>query len=77
MEGGKDVDADVDMDKPMPTPSLRFLSSLLSIIAAGGGGGGFRPPSFVVAYLRDTLAVLSSVQNRPGNATGVLSLQEQ
>lgn len=27
--------------------------------------------------LRDTLAVLSSVQNRPGNATGVLSLQEQ
>jgi hypothetical protein len=29
------------------------------------------------AYLRDTLAVLSSVQNRPGDPAGVLSLQEE
>ena len=31
----------------------------------------------VESYLRDTLAVLSAVQNSPSNATGVLSLQEQ
>lgn len=31
----------------------------------------------IESYLRDTLAVLAAVQDSPGNATGVLSLQEQ
>lgn len=74
MEAGKDVDVDVDIDKSMPTPFLPF--PLFPSIHRRGGEE-IRSPSFVVAYLRDTLAVLSSVQNRPGNATGVLSLQEQ
>jgi hypothetical protein len=30
-----------------------------------------------ISYLRDTLAVLATVQDSPGDATGVLSLQEQ
>lgn len=30
-----------------------------------------------IAYLRDTLAVLSAVENSPGDAAGVLALQEE
>lgn len=35
------------------------------------------PVDVVGSYLRDTLAVLSAVQNSPGDAARVLSLQEQ
>lgn len=72
---GKDVDVDVDKP-PCQCQHLLSLPSPFSSIHHRGGEM-IRSPSFVVAYLRDTLAVLSSVQDRPGNATGVLSLQEQ
>jgi hypothetical protein len=31
----------------------------------------------IISYLRDTLLVLSSEENGPGNATGVLALKEE
>lgn len=36
-----------------------------------------RISGFNRSYLRDTLAVLATEQNSPGNAAGVLSLQEK
>lgn len=42
-----------------------------------GGGGGGVVHGFCISYLRDTLAMLSAVQDSPGNAARVLALEEE
>jgi hypothetical protein len=44
-------------------------------VLANSGVGGFI--GALQSYLRDTLAVLAAVQDSPGDAAGVLSLQEE
>lgn len=58
--------------------------SVLSLDIGRGEGAGERAAlrsqhslCLVDAYLRDTLAVLSAVEDGPGDTAGVLSLQEE
>lgn len=58
------------------------LSDVLGRTSSGSGlgalrGCGLRSKSVQCSYLSDTLAVLATVQDGPGNATRVLALEEE